>query len=62
MKITVKNDEAAAMLPSEVKVKQQASEYAREANRKWADCVGCVKRCAFAVPLAAVWPEVRGGK
>jgi hypothetical protein len=38
MKITVQNDEAASLLPSEVKVRQQASEYARERNRQWQEC------------------------
>lgn len=54
MKVTIKFDEAAAMKPSEIKAKQQASEYAREMNRKWTQCHGCEKRCAFAAPLGEV--------
>lgn len=40
MKVTVKFDEAAAMVPSEVKVQQEQAERARQYARKWVQAGG----------------------
>lgn len=62
MKVTIKFDESAGLKPSEVKVKQAASEYARRANRNWAEYFERVEFAPLVMPLAAVWPENGGAK
>lgn len=63
MKVTVRFDEAAAMTPSEVKVRQMQAETVRERNRQWNEAERGLyemmdrSKASALLSLGIVWPN-----